>query len=59
MVEYKRFGRSKMEKEGRQGGRINIRTAILSYKGWRAAIFCFPSERVRMRIREAVLRMMT
>lgn len=33
----------KEDREGREGGRRNIRTAILSHKGMGASIFCSPN----------------
>jgi hypothetical protein len=39
MVEYERFGGKKMEKGGRQGGRINMRTANVNHEGMEGGHF--------------------
>ena len=47
MVEYGRFGGKKVEKEGREGRRINIEDCYPELpRRWRAAVFCSPSQKV-------------
>ena len=42
VVEYERFGGKKMEKGGRKGRRINMRTAILSHEEMEGSRFLLP-----------------